>query len=156
MWLSSKNVTIPPEVNNKACFLSLVEQVKHDHKTYAIEQIAKSKGVTVLWLPKYHDELSPFEFAWPAVKTYIVNNLNPSVLNIASGKFIVMSGLTEVTGDKWKQYIEKVKNTELTMLKLDEKIDHTTESYLKFVGNPRFPGDEISSETSDSEPDSVM
>lgn len=142
-------------MDNKACFLSLVEQVKSDHKMYAIDQLAKSKGVTVLRLPKYHNELNPFEFAWPIVKEYVVNNMTESLLNLNSAKYIVMNGLNEVTRDNWKEYIEQVKSAELDMHELDQNIDSITDSYLKFVGNPRYPGDEISSGPSESEAEVV-
>lgn len=110
----------------------------------------------MLRLPKYHNELNPFEFAWPVVKTYVTNNITPAFFNINAGKFIVNKGLTEVTPDKWRHFIELVKNAEIEMYNLDHNIDNTTDSYLKYVGNPRFPGDEISSGPSDSESDIVF
>lgn len=125
--------------------------VKHDHKTYVIDQIAKSKGVTVLRLPKYHNKLNPFDLAWPVVKNYVAHYSSRPI----SGRAIVINALAEVTREKWRQYIVQVKDAEEEISKLDRTIDNTTDSYLKFAGKPRYPGDEISSGYTDAESDTL-
>lgn len=117
--------------------------------------MAKSKGVTVLRSPKYHNELNPFEPVWPIIKNHIVKNLALPT-SLSSAKLIVNNALIEVSPHKWKKYIDQVKSAELEMHKLDQNIDDITDSYLKFLRKPRFPGDEISSGSSESEPDVVF
>lgn len=154
-WLITKNVPLHSQSDNKACYLSLVEQVKKDHKIYAVDDLAKSKGITVLRMPKYHNELNPFTSAWPLITNHLVKNLPKPLINASSAKLTVNNALLEVTAHRWKKFVDQVRNAELEMRKLDQSIDDTTDSYLGFVRPPRYPGDEISSASSDSEPEAL-
>ncbi|CAG9130999.1 unnamed protein product [Plutella xylostella] len=70
-WLRSKNIAFETR-EIKAQLLTKFDQKKYVLKY--VDELAASKGVTVLRLPPYHCELNPIELIWAQVKSYVGRN----------------------------------------------------------------------------------
>ncbi|KAG8239832.1 hypothetical protein J437_LFUL011458 [Ladona fulva] len=69
-WLTSKNINFHNDCL-KRDLLFLVDQVRKDFEKFRVDELAKSKGCSVLRLPPYHCELNPIEMVWAQIKHYV-------------------------------------------------------------------------------------
>lgn len=83
--------------------LTLVNQIKHIHSDkYAIDELVKEHGRTVLRLPPYHCELNPIELAWSSVKNYV--KMKNTTYKLADVKVLLNEGIDHVTPAMWKNF----------------------------------------------------
>lgn len=66
-WLISKNIKFPKDPLRKELY-RIAKMNKNKYKTYIVEEMASSRGISVLRLPPYHCELNPIELIWAQVK----------------------------------------------------------------------------------------
>nr|XP_023012847.1 uncharacterized protein LOC111502901 [Leptinotarsa decemlineata] len=72
-WLQMK--TIPFESTmSKAELLNLAKRHKSKFVRYVTDEMAKTKGMSVLRLPPYHCELKTIELVWAQGKGFIARN----------------------------------------------------------------------------------
>ncbi|XP_048488380.1 uncharacterized protein LOC125491162 isoform X2 [Plutella xylostella] len=121
-WLRSKNIAFETR-EIKAQLLT-----KFDKKKYVlkyVDELAASKGVTVLRLPPYHCELNPIELIWAQVKSYVGRN-NKS-FKMAEIKTLLNEGFARIGAKQWSKCVNHVLKEEEELKKLDGILDTTSD-----------------------------
>jgi transposase len=120
-WLESKGQVIdrPMVIPH---LLVLVNRIKHIHPDkYAVDELVKEHGRTVLRLPPYHCELNPIELAWSSVKNYV--KMNYTTYKLSDVKVLLNEGINHVTPAMWKNLIDHTKKIEEKFWEIDFVID---------------------------------
>ncbi|CAG9119893.1 unnamed protein product [Plutella xylostella] len=124
-WLRSKNIAFETR-EIKAQLLT-----KFDKKKYVlkyVDELAASKGVTVLRLPPYHCELNPIELIWAQVKSYVGRN-NKS-FKMAEIKTLLNEGFARIGAKQWSKCVNHVLKEEEELKKLDGILDTTSDDIV--------------------------
>ncbi|GFY47478.1 DDE_3 domain-containing protein [Trichonephila inaurata madagascariensis] len=79
-WLSEKKITWNQDLI-KIELLQKLNQIKHLHNSYKVEEIAEKFGHKILGLSSYHCELNPIEMIWSQVKGYVARENKTLKLN---------------------------------------------------------------------------
>ncbi|XP_076278003.1 uncharacterized protein LOC143207946 [Lasioglossum baleicum] len=103
-WLCSKDIPFSEDMVKIELLLKVKQQ--NMKPTYAVDEIAKEKNITVLRLPPYHDELNPIELIWAQVKNYVVTN--NKTLKFQDMKILFHEAIDRVTVENWKKCIEHI------------------------------------------------
>lgn len=140
-WLNRKGLPWHPD-NVKAELLQIVDSVKEKYEMYRIDSLAASEGHSVLRLPPYHCELNPIEMVWAEVKGYVATNNR--TFKISDVERLAYEGISKVTSEHWKNYINHVQKVEEKMWELDGLIDGNEENLI-IVDN--FSSTETAEET---------
>lgn len=119
-WLISKNVVfnrpmLKPEL------LAKVRELRPQHKSYVIDNIAKDNGHTVLRLPPYHCEFNPIELVWAMVKGYVKQN--NTTYKIEDVRQTLNTAIERVTPQNWKNFIKHVIEEEDRIWNVDDIMD---------------------------------
>lgn len=77
--------------------------------SYAIDEIARSRGHEVIRTPPYHPELQPIETCWGVVKNHIARNSDFTMKNLIEQLEV---GFAKVTGKTCAEILEKIKKIE--------------------------------------------
>jgi hypothetical protein len=77
--------------------------------SYAIDEIARSKGHEVIRTPPYHPELQPIETCWGVVKNHIARHSDFTMQNLMQQLEV---GFEKVTGKTCAGIIKKVREIE--------------------------------------------
>ena len=76
------------------------------YKKFRIDELAKSKGVTVIRLPPYHCCLNPIELVWAALKWSVrKNNITHRLEEV---KALLHEAIAKFTPDKWNKCVMHV------------------------------------------------
>lgn len=100
-WLVSKNCV----VDKSKVMVELMEKVneiKPLYDKYLIDDEALKTNKVVLRIPPYHNELNPFELAWPVVKNQIKKKNMTNKLTIVQK---LNNGVQCVTPDMWASFV---------------------------------------------------
>ncbi|KAH0818878.1 hypothetical protein GEV33_003913 [Tenebrio molitor] len=82
-WLSEKGISYDDGMV-KTELMCLVKLHKQNYLKYAVDEMAKAAGVTVLRLPPYHCELNPIELIWAYNSIVVENSKEISTKNISA------------------------------------------------------------------------
>lgn len=121
-WLRNKSIRFE---NNEIKAQLLAKIQKEKYKKYYIDEISKSKGITVLRLPPYHCELNPIELIWAQVKSYV--GRNNKYFKMTDVKNLLTESLARIGKEQWGKCVAHVIKVEGEMKKLDGLIDNTTD-----------------------------
>lgn len=77
--------------------------------SYAIDEIAQTRGHKVIRTPPYHPELQPIETCWGVVKNHIARNSDFTMKNLIEQLEV---GFDKVTGKTCAEILEKIKKIE--------------------------------------------
>lgn len=105
-WLDQHN--IPHGEKTKTLKAELLKLVKESGITdkYAVDELCKTNGHTVIRLPPYHCHLNPIELAWSQTKSYL--RRDAVTTNAAEAIDKVKEAVTTVTPQKWKNCCDHV------------------------------------------------
>ncbi len=99
---------------------------------FRLDEIAATRGMTVLRTPPYHPELQPIETCWAVVKNYMADNCDFTMKGLRSR---LPEAFLKVTSQTCKDIIGKVIEQENKYWSEDEKLDelyaeNTEEEYV--------------------------
>ena len=77
--------------------------------SYAIDEVARSRGHEIIRTPPYHPELQPMETCWGVVKNHIARNSDFTMKNLIEQ---LKAGFDKVTAKTCAEIIEKVRKIE--------------------------------------------
>lgn len=122
-WLISKNVVSDRPLTSllKPELLAKSRELRPQHKSYVIDNLAKDNGHTVLRLPPYHCEFNPIELAWAMVKGYVKQN--NTTYKIDDVRQLLNTAIERVTSQNWKNFIKHVIEEEDRIWAADEIMD---------------------------------
>ncbi|KAJ8915850.1 hypothetical protein NQ315_004663 [Exocentrus adspersus] len=122
----------------------IVENIKckkeNDHK-YAVDEMAAVRGITVLRLPPYHNELNPMELIWTKIKNGVSEE--NTTFNLENLKLLVKKQINRISAKTWSECVVHVQNEEQRLWDLaivnDALVDPvvTTESHPCNNGSDR-------------------
>jgi transposase len=69
-WLLTKNMPFPDD-SLKCELQQTVDNVRSEHTSCAVDEMAKQRCVTVCRLPPYKCELNPIELVWSQIKIHV-------------------------------------------------------------------------------------
>ncbi|XP_072400852.1 uncharacterized protein [Diabrotica undecimpunctata] len=69
-WLRSKNIDFD-ESMIKIQLLDIVREHKSSYIRFAVDEMAREHGITVLRAPPYHCEFNPIELLWAQIKNEV-------------------------------------------------------------------------------------
>ncbi|XP_025424938.1 uncharacterized protein LOC112693894 [Sipha flava] len=95
--------------------MAMVRRVKPLRKKYAIDELAKADGKTVLRLPRNHRELNPMVLAWSSVKEHV--SANVSSCEPSDGKNLIVEAVDRVNAEMWKGFVGSAMEEEKKMLR---------------------------------------
>ena len=106
-FMKKHNITIPEPIPTKALLHSLIREA-NVLKQYIVENIVKTSGCSVLWLPPSHCMLNPIETVWSHVKQHCqrqstCNNEPSEVLELIRE---VCS--TKITPKNWESFASHI------------------------------------------------
>jgi len=101
-WLKSKGVVLDKPMI-KCRLLDMVNEIRHRHDKYVIDEEALKENKLVLRLPPYHCELNPIELAWSVVKNYAKQNNISFKLN--DFQKVLNEGIQKVTPEMWANFV---------------------------------------------------
>jgi len=122
-WLEKNKITCSTDCLKD----ELVEILKKiaPEPTYALDEIAKQNGHTVMRTPPYHPELQPIEICWGVVKNEVARNCNFTLKNLETQLELAFEKVTKETCSK---VIQKIKKTEDRFWGEDEILENLTEN----------------------------
>lgn len=121
-WLRQKNINYD-EKEIKADLIAKIDRARY--KKMFVDELSKSRGVTVLRLPPYHCELNPIELIWAQVKGYV--GRRNKTFKMPELKALLAESLTRIGAEQWKKCVDHVVEEEKKMKNLDGIIDRTTD-----------------------------
>lgn len=125
-WLKTKNIALPTEQLLKKEMLQIVSQYRSVYDKYVVDEMAKSRNMTVLRLPPYHCELNPIEYVWAQVKGYVA--AHNTTFKMKDVKPLFHKAIEEVTAEKWANCVRHVIETEETRLwDMDDRLEEVEE-----------------------------
>jgi transposase len=75
-WLGKHNIPFPANATKKSLFNSFIKPLdKANYNRYAVDNIAREHGITILRLPPYHCDLNPIELVWGWIKRQLRDEL---------------------------------------------------------------------------------
>ncbi|XP_077498610.1 uncharacterized protein LOC144109685 [Amblyomma americanum] len=131
-WLSGKGVSWSSGMV-KAELMQLVSNVNTGGEQYRVDCIAKAAGHLVVRLPPYHCQLNPIELVWSDVKGFVASQ--NKTFKLQDVEPLVWQGLTQVTVEKWKNYVQHIISEEDVLRKLDHIIDDVVDQGPAIVVN---------------------
>lgn len=120
-WLVSKNCSIDDKLSLKCQLMKLVDQVSPLYDKYLIDEEALKTNKVVLHLPPYHNELNPFELAWPVVKCHLEKN--NTTYKLTDVQKLLSDGVQLITPDLWANFVNQTIKEEDKLYKIDWIID---------------------------------
>ncbi|KAH7937436.1 hypothetical protein HPB49_012358 [Dermacentor silvarum] len=110
----------------KADLMQVIDTVKVDSNKYHIDCIAATAGHLVLRLPSYHCQLNPIGLVWSDIKWFVAStNL---VYILKELKKLIAYVISQVSAQRWKNYVTHVIDEEDKMVEMDHILD-------KFIDN---------------------
>lgn len=117
----------------KAELMKLVESVPTRCDTYRVDSLIEAAGHKVLRTPPYHCQLNPIELVWSDVKGFVAQENRKFKMQLLED--LVWKGIRQVSGSKWKSYVQHVKNEEERMGRLDHIIDGVVDNLSPVIVN---------------------
>ena len=106
-WLKKKKAVYDDDLLKPELIEILI---KLDPKPiYALDEIAKSYGHTVIRTPPYHPELQPIEICWGVVKNHVGRNCDFTMKNL---EIQLSKGFDKVTSETCTKIIKKIREVE--------------------------------------------
>lgn len=87
----------------KHLLLEKVQEIRHHHDKYLIDEETLKSNKTVLRLPPYHCELNAIEMGWSVVKNHVKKNNTSFKINDV--KQLLIDGIKKVTPDMWANFV---------------------------------------------------
>lgn len=147
-WLQSKNLQFDAHML-KLQLLDIARQHKKQYLKYAVDEMARNSGVTVLRLPPYHCELNPIELIWAQIKGEVGRKNTTFKLNEV--KVLLGEAIAGITAEEWWKCVEHVKKDEEKMWNLDSQIEVVVEPVNICLKDSSSESESDFSEPSDSE-----
>lgn len=126
-WLTSKNIPFDDDMVKKE-LLIITSEHKKRYVKYAVDEMAKLRGISVLRLPPYHCELNPIELVWAQVKGEVARKNTSYKLQDVEKH--MRKAMENVTSDNWKNCVKHTMKEEEKMWKLDSIIENTIEPII--------------------------
>ncbi|XP_050065994.1 uncharacterized protein LOC126555073 [Aphis gossypii] len=130
----------------KHLLLEKVQEIRHHHDKYVIDEKALKSNKTVLRLPSYHCELNAIEMAWSVVKNHVKKNNTSFKINDV--RQLLIDGIKKVTPDMWANFVSHAIKEENKLCTVDnntdELLDQEDTSHVM-----QITGDTSSSDDSD-------
>lgn len=126
-WLINKNIQYNKD-SLKAELLQLTKLHTDKYKKFAVDEMALSRGITVLRLPPYHCELNPIELIWAQVKGYVARENR--TFKLVDVQHHLQEAIRTVSAEDWKKCMQHVLKEEQKMWDVDNRIDHNIEPII--------------------------
>lgn len=148
-WLVEKGIDYDKSLTRPRLY-EIISQNKDKTKKYAVDEMAKSMGFTVLRLPPYHCELNPIEMVWAQVKGYVKSR--NTTFKVKDVEELTKESIVNVTSEQWKNYCEHVIKEEAKMWELEGIMDEVVDRVIIELGDESDSEDsEYDSDNEDSE-----
>lgn len=148
-WLRDKNIEFESD-STKTELLEVARKHRDSYKSYYIEQIAQTHGITILRQPPNHCDLNPIEKIWAQVKGHVA--AHNTTFKLRDVKNLLLEGVANVTPDNWRKCLEHAKKIEEEMWDLDHRVDILVERVVFNVNGEDSDSDtDCSSEDSESD-----
>lgn len=154
-WLTERNILFEDDHVKRELIELVRNEVllnKEKYNKYVIDEIAKTRGITILRLPPYHCELNPIELVWAQVKSEVAKN--NVTYKLADIKNLFAKAISNVTPENWRKCVEHVIKQEDRMWTLDITMDQMVEPLVISLGSPDAMSD-FSSDMSMSDMEDV-
>jgi len=103
-WLVSKNCAVDNQMV-KCQLMEMVDQVSPVYDKYLIDEEALKTNKAVLRFPPYHNQLNPFDSAWPLVINHVKQNNTTGKLTDVQK--LLIDGVQRITPDMWTDFISR-------------------------------------------------
>ncbi|XP_022178008.1 uncharacterized protein LOC111039035 [Myzus persicae] len=119
-WLTSKGCNVNTSIV-KHLLMEKVQEIRHHHDKYIIDEEALKSNKTVLRLPPYHCELNAIEMAWSVVKNHVKKNNTSFKINDV--RQLLIDGIKKVTPDMWANFVRHTIKEEDKLCTVDNNTD---------------------------------
>ena len=119
-WLTSKCCNVDTSLV-KHLLLEKVQEIRHHHDKYVIDEEALKSNKIVLRLPPYHCELNAIEMAWSVVKNHVKKNNTSFKINDV--RHLLIDSIKKVTPSMWANFVSHTIKEEDKLCTVDNNTD---------------------------------